>query len=118
MSPCRSRDRLGYGEAYRGDCPTSLLVRIEIQLVGVVVEGEQLGVAAPLDGGVELLGAFLLTEVVAQLVEEEGLGDPLVVVFLQRLEDPEDGRLAQDAAGDEAAAMREVDSSAYQGRAA
>src|SRR5206468_10354134 len=68
---------------------------------------EQLCVPGPADGYVELLRRGV-AELGQQAFQEERLGDALIVVLLQGLVDPADGRMTQDAAGDDLLAGRDA----------
>src|SRR5439155_17162485 len=80
---------------------------LEEERVGVVVEGEQLGITGPVDGGLEL-GGGMLAELRLQALQEIRLGDPTVVVLLQGLVDPADRRVTQQPPGDDFLARRDA----------
>src|SRR5437867_13410130 len=92
----------GAGAGWRAPDP---FLALQEELLGVVVEGEQLGVPGPADRDVQLLGGGI-PELGLQTLQEEGLRDALIVVLLQRLVDPADGRVTQDAARDDLLAGR------------
>src|ERR1700677_1320672 len=72
---------------------SSVVDVLQGELAGIGIEIEELAVASPVDGDLQLAPSFLLGEPPAQQIEEEPLAQGAVLGGLQRLADgPHQGR--------------------------